>query len=296
MIFDIQRFAIHDGPGIRTNVFLKGCPLRCWWCQNPEGISSKPQIMYFEYKCLHCHLCVDLCPLQAIRIDKGDVHIIDRELCDGCGKCSDNCPSNALKLVGREYSVEEVMEEIRKDVTFFDSSGGGVTFTGGEPFFQPLFLKGLLEACKAEGIHTVVETSGFVSREILRKLMQYIDLFYHDIKLFDDESSSLYTGVPSKPILDNMRFLSESKRNMVIRFPVIPTITDTEENIRGIAGFLSTLRVEEIHLLPFHDVAEKYARLGMPYKMRVHEAPSRERLKEIKEVFEGIGLKVVLYG
>ncbi|MEM2810794.1 MAG: glycyl-radical enzyme activating protein, partial [Candidatus Korarchaeum sp.] len=130
IVFDIQRFAIHDGPGIRTNVFMKGCPLRCWWCQNPEGISPEPQVMYFEFKCIHCHLCCDACPRGAIGVTEGDLHVINRSLCDGCGICADNCPSGALKLVGKVYTVDQLMEEIKKDVPYYDSSGGGVTFTG----------------------------------------------------------------------------------------------------------------------------------------------------------------------
>ena len=301
-IFDIQRFAIHDGPGIRTNIFLKGCPLRCWWCQNPEGQSPDPQLMYFEFKCLHCHLCVDVCPLRAIEVvvkEGGDVHIIDRDKCNACGLCSDSCPSGALKMVGKVYTVEQLIEEIKRDIPLYDSSGGGVTFTGGEPLFQPQFLKEVLIACHDLGIHNAVETSGFVSSDIMKSLMKDVDLFLYDIKLMDDEESMLYVGGPSSVILSNLRLLVESGRgkDIIIRFPVIPTITDTDRNVKQIAEFLSALRdIEEIHLLPFHDVGEKYQRLGMTYKMTVHSPPIQERLREIKETFESIGLKVVFYG
>lgn len=298
VIFDIQRFAIHDGPGIRTNVFMKGCPLRCWWCQNPEGISPEPQVMYFEFKCIHCHFCQDICPLKAIEIDKEDVHVIRRNVCNGCGICAENCPSGALKLVGRVYTVEQLVEELKKDVPYYDSSGGGVTFTGGEPLFQPLFLKEALSACKELSIHTAVETSGFVSREVMKSLMGKIDLFLHDIKLLDEEESKYYTGVPSGPIVSNLKFLVESgrRKDIIARFPVIPTITDTEKNLSAIKDLLSDLRIEEIHLLPYHDVREKYERLGLPYRMEVSKGPSKERLSEIKRFFEEIGVKVVLYG
>lgn len=302
-IFDIQRFAVHDGPGIRTNIFMKGCPLRCWWCQNPEGQSPHPELMYFEFKCLHCHLCADICPLKAIKIVNkeggGDIHIIDRDKCDACGVCSNSCPSGALKMVGEVYTVEQLMEKIKRDVPLYDASGGGVTFTGGEPLFQPQFLKEVLIACKDLGIHRAVETSGFVSRDVMRSLMRDIDLFLHDIKLMDDRESTLYVGAPSKPMLSNLKFLVESGRgkDVIIRFPVIPTITDTDRNVRRIADFLSALHdIEEIHLLPFHDVGEKYQRLGMQYKMTVHEPPSSERLEEIKEIFEDIGLRVIFHG
>jgi len=298
IIFDIQRFAIHDGPGIRTNVFMKGCPLRCWWCQNPEGISPEPQVIYFEYKCIHCHLCQDVCPLGAISVSAGDVHSIDRRVCNGCGLCAQNCPSGALKLVGRVYTVEQLIDEIRKDMIYYDSSGGGVTFTGGEPLFQPAFLRDVLSACKELGIHTAVETSGFASSDVVRSLIDKVDLFLHDVKLLDEEESRYYTGVPSGPIVRNLRLLVESgrRRDVIARFPVIPGITDTDKNLRMIRDFLSELGIEEIHLLPYHDVKEKYDRLGLPYKMEVRKGPSRERLDEIKRIFEEAGLKVVLYG
>ncbi|MEM0037134.1 MAG: glycyl-radical enzyme activating protein [Candidatus Korarchaeum sp.] len=298
IVFDIQRFAIHDGPGIRTNVFMKGCPLRCWWCQNPEGISPEPQVMYFEFKCIHCHLCCDACPRGAIGVTEGDLHVINRSLCDGCGICADNCPSGALKLVGKVYTVDQLMEEIKKDVPYYDSSGGGVTFTGGEPLFQPRFLGEVLSACRELGIHTAIETSGFVSREVMRSLVSKIDLFLHDIKLLDDEESKYYTGVPSGPMVGNLRFLVESgRRNDVIaRFPVIPTITNTDKNLKMIRELLLDLGIEEIHLLPYHDVKEKYDRLGIPYRMEVRRGPSKEELNQVKRFFEEAGLKVVLYG
>lgn len=298
VIFDVQRFAIHDGPGIRTNVFMKGCPLRCWWCQNPEGMSLEPQVIYFDFKCIHCHLCQDACPRGAIKLSEGDEHWIDRKLCDGCGICADNCPSGALKIVGKVYTVEQLLEEVKRDVPYYDSSGGGVTFTGGEPLFQPRFLAEVLSACKGLGIHTALETSGFAPREVVRSLMDKVDLFLHDIKLLDEEESRYYTGAPSGPIVSNIRFLVESGRreDIIARFPVIPTITDTDRNLTMIRDLLSDLGIGEIHLLPYHDVKEKYDRLGIPYRMEVRKGPSKERIDQIKGFFEEAGLRVVLYG
>lgn len=297
VIFDIKRYAIHDGPGIRTTIFMKGCPLNCWWCHNPEGISPKPEIMYFEYKCIHCHTCAKVCPQKAITFDENDVQHINRELCDGCGICAKFCPPNALRLVGRVISLEELISEIEKDIKFYDSSEGGVTFSGGEPLFQPEFLREALKACKERYIHTAVDTSGYASTEVVASILPYTDLFLYDIKLFDEREHILYTGVSNKPIKKNLVFLVENKANIILRFPIIPGITDTKHNVKGWVDFLQNLEgLHEIDLLPYHDVGEKYHRLGKEYLMPVHYAPSRETLRWIKEEFEAIGLKVKIGG
>lgn len=299
VIFDIKRYAIHDGPGIRTTVFLKGCPLRCWWCHNPEGMSPVPDIMYFEFKCIHCHTCARVCPQKAINFDADDVQHIDRERCTRCGLCSDLCPTSALRLAGRKVSVEELMGEIERDVKLYDGSEGGVTFSGGEPLFQPKFLKEVLSECRRRYIHTAVDTSGYAPREVLKAVMPYTDVFLYDLKLYDEREHEKYTGVPNGIIKDNLRYLAESGRagDVILRFPVIPGITDTEWNVRGWARFLEGLgEFREIDLLPFHDVGEKFQRLGREYRMEVHHMPPEETLNWIKEEFEAIGLRVKVGG
>ncbi|WP_232054759.1 glycyl-radical enzyme activating protein [Thermococcus sp. 2319x1] len=299
IIFDIKRYAIHDGPGIRTTIFMKGCPLRCWWCHNPEGISPKPDIMYFSFKCIHCHTCVKACPENAVSFDENEIQHIDREKCTGCGICAELCPTNALRLVGKVVTVEELIREIEKDIKFHDSSNGGVTFSGGEPLFQPKFLKETLKECKRRYIHTTVDTSGYAPTKVMEEVIPYTDLFLYDLKLFDEKEHVKYTGVPNELIKKNLKLLSEKKANVILRFPVIPGITDTEWNVKGWARFLSELdlsSIQEIDLLPYHDVGEKFNRLGREYKMEVHHAPSDEALKWIKEEFESLGPKVKIGG
>ncbi len=299
IIFDIKRYAIHDGPGIRTTVFMKGCPLRCIWCHNPESQSMSFEIMYMEYKCIHCYTCVHTCTYKLIYFDDFGVQHIDRDKCTYCGICTENCPAGALEFVGRKITVEELMKEIEKDITLYDSSRGGVTFSGGEPLMQPEFLKEALIECKKIGVHTALDTSGYAPREVLKSIMDHVDLFLYDIKLYDSKEHKKYTGVPNEIIKENLRFLVTSGRgkDIILRFPVIPTITDKDENIEGWKKFIMELEgIKEINLLSYHDVSEKFRRLGREYKMQVHESPSEDKMKEIKEKFEEIGLHVKIGG
>ncbi len=302
LIFDIKRFAIHDGPGIRTTIFMKGCPLRCIWCHNPEGISPKPQVMYFEYKCIHCYTCVNVCPQKAVYFDEGGMQRIKRDLCtveQGCRICGDMCPTTATKIVGRYITVEELMQEVMKDANLYDDSGGGVTFSGGEPLFQPQFLMEALKSLRRRYIHVALDTSGYSPTEVLKAVEPLVNLFLYDLKLFDEEEHKKYTGVGNKVIKKNLKFLVERGRakDIYLRFPVIPGITDTSSNVEGWAKFLQGIgKFERIHLLPFHDVSEKYRRLGMDYLMPAREAPSEEKMKRIAERFEEIGLEVVRGG
>jgi len=297
VIFDIQRFAIHDGPGIRTLVFLKGCPLRCWWCQNPEGLSMAKNLWYFEYRCIQSKRCIPTCPSSALSFD-GDCLVVDHSACDACALCVEACPSGALSIAGREIEAEELVREIEKDVLLFDNSGGGVTFSGGEPLFQPAFLKELLVLCRNRGIHTALETSGQAPARTFESLIDYVDLFLFDLKLLDNEDHKKYTGVSNSIIKKNLRTLAESRgKDVILRFPVITGINDTEKNVEELRSFVRNLRgVREIDLLPYHDVSEKYRRLGLSYKMGAHVAPSAEKLNHIKERLEGIGLRVRVGG
>lgn len=295
-IFDIKRYAVHDGPGIRTTVFFKGCPLKCRWCHNPEGISTHDELMHFEYKCMHCKTCEAVCEFNAVSSDDG-IKQIDRALCSRCGICAQTCPTSAMTIVGRYVTSKEIIDEVERDILFYDNSGGGVTFSGGEPLLQHSFLLELLHECKDRGLHTVLDTSGFSTGHILSSVMDLVDVFLYDIKLSDDDQHKKYTGVTNIVIKDNLRMLTEAGRgkDIILRLPVIPDITDTEENIDGTIEFISTLKgINEIDLLPYHDVSEKYRRLGMEYMMHTHETPPKERLLNIKERFEKLGLYVKL--
>lgn len=299
IIFNIQKFAIYDGPGIRTLIFMKGCPLRCIWCQNPEGLIPYPQLCYYERLCIHCHACIQVCPKNAIIHSINDTHTIDREICNMCGKCVEGCPTGALNIIGKEITVNELIDEIQRDVKFFDSSEGGVTFSGGEPLFQAEFLYEALRKCRELSIHTAIETSGYSSQEVIQKISKHVNLFLYDIKIVNEETHRKYTGVSNKLILNNLRTLVLSGRgkDVIIRIPLIPTITDNDQNINDIIDLLVSLRdIEEVHLLPFHDVYEKYKSLGMPYTMTIHEPPNDERIKYIKDRFADRGFTVSLWG
>lgn len=290
-IFDISRFTVHDGPGIRTTVFLKGCPLKCWWCHNPEGISQESVLMFFEFKCIKCNTCLHKCPKDAISFE--NLRRIDREKCNNCGLCSEHCPTGAIRQVGTSMTVDVLMSQIERDILLYDNSDGGVTFSGGEPLLQHNFLKEVLQECKKKDIHTVLDTSGYSSREVFSSIMNYVDLFLFDLKLAEEAEHRLYTGVSNKIIKENLRMLVDMGRghDVILRLPIIPGITDTEKNIDGLIKFISKLRgINEINLLPFHNVCEKYERLGMEYNMTVRQAPEPESIKQIKQKFEQVGL------
>ncbi len=290
-IFDIKQFAVHDGPGVRTTVFFKGCPLSCWWCHNPEGISLENDIFYYETKCIECGTCIDVCPEDAIEMD---VSIsIDRERCTNCGLCAERCPSGALQNTLRTVTSEEVMDEIKKSVIFYDSSDGGVTFSGGEPLLQPEFLKELIEKCNEDDIHITLDTSGYADPDTFESIVDDIDLFLYDLKIVDDDIHRKYTGTSNKMILENLKTLSKRGKKVIIRFPVIPGITDTEENLDDIVDFLSELKhIKEIDVLPYHNVEEKYNNLGKEYKLEEASSLNEKSIQSIKERFEKEGFFV----
>jgi pyruvate formate lyase activating enzyme len=297
IIFDIKRFSIHDGPGIRTTVFLKGCPLRCAWCHNPESQRPEPQIMLRPSRCIACGACVDECPEEAIRWN-GAGPITDRALCVACGVCTDFCAGEARELVGREMSIEAVLGEIQRDLAFFEESGGGVTFSGGDPLFQAGFLLGLLQGCKALEIHTAVDTSGAAAWETLDRIRPFVDLFLYDIKVIDEARHRAATGASNRIILDNLRRLSEAGENIQLRLAIIPGINDDEENLRRTAEFAATLPgLHGLSLLPFHNSArEKYGNLGFEYALAGTQPPDEARMAEIGRLLAGYGLNVSLGG
>ena len=293
-VFQIQSYSIHDGPGIRTTVFLKGCPLRCLWCHNPESQNRMPELMYFEEKCILCEKCISSCPRNAIRPD-GDRLVTDREKCRACGDCVEICPREARHISGRLMTAEDVMKKVRKDSMFYPLSGGGVTLSGGEPLFQPEFSEELFGICKKEGVSTAVETCGYASEEIVRTVLKDVDLVFLDIKAADEELHTKLTGVPNKPVLRNAEIIRHSmKKNLIIRIPMIPEMNATEDNIRKTGTFITERLGKDVpvQLLPYHNLGtDKEKQLG---RSDVHEyaRPSEDRMEAFRQMLEGYGLTV----
>ncbi len=298
LIFDIKSYAINDGPGIRIAIYLKGCPLACEWCHNPEGISPHVQKMFTYSKCIACGGCVDACPENACKLTPEGI-VTDPDLCKLCGKCAEVCPSGATEMSGKKASVEDIMKRIRKEIVFFDHSKGGVTFSGGEPLMQPDYLIELLDACGEEGIHRAVDTSGFAKTEILLNVAKRTDLFLYDLKMLDPEKHKKHTGVSNEKILENLRILSETGARINIRYPMIKGVNADEKEIREMADFISSLAGEkkEVSILPFHRLAEmKHRKLGNHYELSGMSEPSLEERTRAIEIFEGFGLKASIGG
>ncbi len=295
-VFDIQRFSLHDGPGIRTLVFLKGCPLRCTWCSNPESQKFLREIMFNASKCIDCGTCSEICPQNAIRKNRS-FHRIDRELCDTCGNCCEECPTQALQWSGKHMSVAEVLAEIEKDREFYENSGGGVTFSGGEPLSQPEFLKNLLIECHSHGIHTAVETCGFCRWEYLQDIIPFTDLFLYDLKHMDPVEHKKLTGYDNARVLENLEWLCKETANIIIRMPIVPRLNDSESNLTAAAKLMDRLNIKEIHLLPYHNYGEsKYDMLGSDYSLKDLNTLSEQNLEAPKRIFEKHGLKVNIGG
>jgi pyruvate formate lyase activating enzyme len=293
MIFDIKRYAIHDGPGIRTAIFLKGCPMKCWWCHNPEGQRREAQLMFRSNRCIASKACLAACPLEAIRWQGKSVTLW--EACDDCGKCAEICFAGAREIIGREVNVDQLMAEIERDIPFYDQSGGGVTFTGGEPLQQWEFLAEALDASKEKQIHTTVDTCGYSSWENFRSILPVVDLFLYDVKLMNPEKHIKYTSVPNKLILDNLRKLSCEGANIIVRVPLIPGINNDEENLETCGAFLKSLpKLMGVEFMPYHAIGvAKYQALGMTYKLeKIMEQPD-EQIVEAENLFTGYDLPVI---
>jgi len=297
VVFDIRRYAIHDGPGIRTTVFFKGCPLRCWWCHNPEGQNIEPELVYRESRCIGCGECSRSCQPEAI-LPVAQSISVNRDKCVLCGNCCRVCPSDALSIAGKQMTVQEILEEIEKDRAFYEESGGGVTFSGGEPLLQPDFLNALLNECKKRDAHTIVDTCGFAQYEIIDRIRDKVDLFLYDIKTMDNHKHRKYIGASNERILGNLKKLAEGGSSVVISFPIIPGINDDDENVTRTAEFVSSLpNIQQVNLLPYHRAGiEKYRNLGKPYKLGRIQPPSNQRIKSVKEKVETFGLKVGIGG
>ena len=264
-IFQIQRFSIQDGPGIRTTVFLKGCPLQCLWCHNPESRSPKRQLFFSPAQCIGCGECFERCPQHAHQMENG-VHALDREACVACGVCTEHCYTGALEMVGRDVTVEEVLAEVLKDRPFYETSGGGMTLSGGEPLAQFEFSRAILTAARASGLHTCVETSGFAPFANLSALLPLVDLFYIDCKETDPARHLEYTGVPRAPIVENLTRLDALGAVTTLRCPIIPGLNAREDHFQGIVALANRLQhVKEVQLLPYHPLGRsKLERLGQP--------------------------------
>lgn len=297
LVFDIKHFSIHDGPGLRTTVFLKGCPLSCWWCHNPESQSPRMEMLLRDNRCIHCGACVETCPHDAIQWLNGEP-VTDRAICAQCGTCEAVCYAEARERVGREMTVEDVMAALEREIAFYDESHGGVTFSGGEPLWQPDFLFELLQACKSREIHTALDTSGCAAWATLDRVRPFVDLFLYDLKLTDDDKHREYTGVSNRSILSNLQALSAGGHNVIIRVPIIPGINDDDETVQQLGAFAGALpHVQGVDLLPYHHIAiDKYLRLNKPYRLFETRQPSAERLTQIAQMLQAFNLSVSIGG
>ena len=296
-IFDIKKFAIHDGPGIRTTVFFKGCPLSCWWCHNPESLSKAAHRLYRRERCIGCRECLTACATGAIKEFEGRLQWTAAD-CSYCRSCAEACPTEAVEFIGKSMTVKEVLSEISKDSLFYEQSRGGVTISGGEPLMQPQFLMQLLDACGERGFHRTVDTCGHVDTSTLLEAADRTDLFLYDLKHMDPEKHYRYTGISNDRILINLKQLSRRKASIIIRLPVIPGINADKQNIDRTAALAASLPgVIGINLLPYHCAADaKYKNLGLKNRASDIQRPSEDVLASVARHLAGYGLEVKLGG
>lgn len=298
LIFDIQKFSVHDGPGIRTIVFFKGCPLWCQWCANPESQSFQPELLHYPDKCIGCGKCMTVCEPGCFRLDNDKKIVLDRTKCTQCGECSKTCYAGALRQSGKPMTIEDVIKEVDKDMVFYKNSGGGITFSGGEAMCFPEAVSELAKHYKEKGVSTAIETCGCVDWENFEKVLPYMDLIMYDLKIMDDEKHIQYTGGSNKQILKNLKKISKLVHT-VVRIPIIPTINDSEKEIDQFGKFISEMKddIKTVHLLPYHNFGiSKYRAMGKKYLLEDLEAPSDEQMEEIKSRLEGYGFEVIIGG
>lgn len=298
LIFDIRRYSINDGPGIRITIFMKGCPLRCAWCHNPESQSPKVQKLYTASKCIGAQDCIEVCPENALTLTPSGI-VTDGEKCTLCGLCADACPSKAIEMSGKSYSAEELLKIIERERVHIDQSGGGVTFSGGEPLMHPEFLIKMLDACGEKGLHRAVDTCGFVPAKTLLEVAKRTDLFLFDLKLMEPAQHKKWTGVDNRLILKNLKLLAETGANINIRIPFIKNVNTNENEVRKMAEFVSALPGKKpvINLLPYHNIATgKYKKLEMDYNTGEMDEPSEEEQNQAIEIFQQFGIAVEIGG
>ncbi len=287
IVFDVQKFSLHDGPGIRTTVFLKGCPLSCAWCANPESQNLQPQLGYIAKNCQNCMNCLDVCPTHAHQQDNG-IHSLDFELCTHCGECVPVCPHHALKMYGESMSVDQVMEQVLKDRLYYEQSGGGLTLSGGEPTLQLDFTNALLESAKSQHLHTCIETAGYTTPHTLKQLLPVVDCFLFDFKLFDDTLMLTYTGVSNDLILKNLKMLADNDATIILRCPIIPGINDLTKHFRYIAELVQSMkRISKVQVMPYHNFGRsKAAEIGCRYSINKNTADIKSAEKWVKQLID----------
>lgn len=301
-IFNVQTYSIHDGPGIRVTVFIKGCPLRCLWCANPESNLAEPQLMTYTNKCTGCGKCITECPNHAITLSEVNSKVIavtDRKKCCNCGQCVTVCPAEAREIAGKTMSVSEVLEKVQKDRLFIDSSGGGITVSGGEPLMHPDFTEALLRAAKEDGLHTAIESCSFTSRDVVDRIFKYVDLGLLDIKHMDSDTHKKLTGVPNEPILENLKHIYHQLQvPFMISLPTITGYNDSDENIAATAKFIAEELGTDVpvRLLPYHRLGEsKNDSLGKEMDFSI-EIPTEEHMQHLKAIVESYGLTAQIGG